>query len=257
MIAPDAAWFMDPARAFPVTVDPTYVSGTTKARFDTWIRSGVTTDQSASTDLQVGYDGVVLGAVVPELHHRPVRGQGHLVGQHLAVAALLAVVHADVDVGAFFDPGDDGLPLDQPAGTRRRPTGRCPSAKGFSGACPGGRITVPMTGLAQAWSTASYPVGGMALTATNEQDATTYKKFYSTAGIADPYITMTWNRPPATPAAPTFVSAVAYAPPGGTSALYSPYLDPWVSTKATDADGNTVQVHLRVPQLHHGRREQS
>jgi hypothetical protein len=57
VIAPDAAWFMDAARVFPVTVDPTYVTGTTKAVFDTWIRSGVTTDQSASNDLQVGYDG--------------------------------------------------------------------------------------------------------------------------------------------------------------------------------------------------------
>ncbi|WP_281388905.1 RHS repeat-associated core domain-containing protein [Kribbella qitaiheensis] len=105
----------------------------------------------------------------------------------------------------------------------------------------GARISVPMTGLAQAWSTATYPTGGMALTAGNEADANSWKKFYSTVAIADPYVTMTWNRAPAVPAAPTFVSAVAYAPPGGASALYSPYLNPWISTKGTDADGNTVR----------------
>lgn len=45
----------------------------------------------------------------------------------------------------------------------------------------------------------------------------------------------------ATPAVPTFTSAVAYAPFGGSSVLYTPYLKPWTLTKATDADGNNVR----------------
>ncbi len=119
--------------------------------------------------------------------------------------------------------------------------GQVSAAKGASG-CPGGRISIPMTGLAQAWSTAPYPTGGLALTAANEADVNSWKRFYSFAGIADPYVTMTWNRAPGAPASAEPTEAVAYAAPGeSTSALYSPTLRPWVRTKATDADGNTVK----------------
>jgi len=240
VIAPDAAWFMDPARVFPVTVDPTYVTGTTKAVFDTWVRSGVTNDQSASTDLQVGYDGSFWARSF--LNFQTVA----FAGKDILSASLSLWQHSS----RSCTPSSLTARSSEPATTESRwtnqPTigasyGSVSSAKGFSSACPGGRISVPMTSLAQAWSTATYPTGGLALVVANEQDANSYKKFYSTAGIADPYITMTWNRRPAVPAAPTFVSAVAYAPPGGSSALYSPYLNPWVTTKGTDADGNLVK----------------
>ncbi|WP_432950958.1 RHS repeat-associated core domain-containing protein [Kribbella sp. CA-253562] len=240
VIAPDAAWFMDPARAFPVTVDPTYVSGTTKAGFDTWVRSGVTTDQSASTDLQVGYDGSFwarsfLNFTTAQFAGKDIVSANISLWQH----SSLSCTPTSMSVRSSTPATTASRWTDQP--TLGTSYGSVSSAKGFSASCPGGRITVPMTDLAKAWSTATYPTGGLALVATNEQDATTYKKFYSTAGIADPFITLTWNRPPAVPAIPTFVSAAAYAPPNGASALYSPYLKPWVSTKASDADGNTVK----------------
>jgi RHS repeat-associated protein len=241
VIAPDAAWFMDPARVFPVTVDPTYVSGTAKAVFDTWVRSGVTTDQSASTDLQVGYDGSFwarsfLNFTTAQFAGKDILSANISLWQH----SSLSCTPTSMSVRSSTPATTDWRWTNQPA--LGAAYGSVSSAKGFSSACPGGRITVPMTDLAKAWSTASYPVGGMALTATNEQDARTYKKFYSTAGIADPFITLTWNRPPAVPAIPTYVSAAAYAPPNSSvSALYSPYLKPWVSTKASDADGNTVK----------------
>ncbi|WP_344209850.1 RHS repeat-associated core domain-containing protein [Kribbella sancticallisti] len=240
VIAPDAKWFMDPARVFPVTVDPTYVTGTTKAVFDTWIRSGVTTDQSNSTDLQVGYDGSFWARSFLNFT------TAQFAGKDILSASLSLWQHSSLSCTPSAVVARSATPATTASRWTSQPDiggvyGTVSSAKGFSGSCPGGRISIPMTGLAQAWSTASYPTGGLALTAGNEQDANSYKKFYSTAGIADPYITMTWNRPPAKPAIPTFVSAVGYAPPGGTSALYSPYLKPWVSTKATDADGNTVK----------------
>jgi RHS repeat-associated protein len=240
VIAPDAAWFMDPARAFPVTVDPTYVSGTTKAVFDTWVRSGVTTDQSASTDLQVGYDGSFwarsfLNFTTAQFAGKDILSANISLWQH----SSLSCTPTSMSVRSSTPATTDSRWTDQP--TLGTSYGAVSSAKGFSASCPGGRITVPMTALAQAWSTATYPTGGLALVATNEQDSGTYRKFYSTAGIADPFITLTWNRPPAVPAIPAYVSAAAYAPPNGASALYSPYLKPWVSTKASDADGNIVK----------------
>ncbi len=60
VIAPDAKWFMAPERVFPVTVDPTYVTGTLKSTFDTWVQTGVDSDQSEAVDLRVGKNGAAI-----------------------------------------------------------------------------------------------------------------------------------------------------------------------------------------------------
>lgn len=240
VIAPDAAWFMDPARVFPVTVDPTYVTGTLKATFDTWIQSDVNADESASSELRVGYNGSqtarsFLNFATSQFAGKDILSASLSLWQTTSLSCTASAIVARSSTPATTDTRWSNKPaLGAVYGT-------VSAAKGFSSACPGGRISVPFTGLAQAWSTAPYPTGGMVLTAGNEADPNSWKKFYSTVAIADPYVTMTWNRAPAAPAAPTFVSAVAYAPPGGSSALYSPYVNPWISTKGTDADGNTVK----------------
>jgi hypothetical protein len=52
----------------------------------------------------------------------------------------------------------------------------------------------------------------------------------------------THDRAPAQTTAPQFYSAVPDAAPGGgQSLLYTPYLRPWVLSKASDADANTVR----------------
>ncbi|WP_238161880.1 RHS repeat-associated core domain-containing protein [Kribbella antibiotica] len=239
VIAPDAKWFMAPERVFPVTVDPTYVTGTLKSTFDTWVQSGVTTDQSDAVDLRVGKNGTATARTFMNFATSTFAGKDILsanlsLWQYHAVSCTATAVQ---------------LRSATPATTASRWTaqpslggvyGTVTAAKGASG-CPGGRIAIPMTGLAQAWSTVTYPTGGLALTAANEADVNGWKRFYSFSGTADPYVTMTWNRPPSKPANPEYTSAVAYAAPGGPSYLYTPYLNPWVSTKATDADGNTVK----------------
>src|SRR6202007_1725231 len=40
VIAPDAKWFLDPARVFPVTVHPTYANTSVLTSFDTFVQSG-------------------------------------------------------------------------------------------------------------------------------------------------------------------------------------------------------------------------
>jgi RHS repeat-associated protein len=240
VIAPDAKWFLDPARVFPVTVDPTYLTGTLKSTFDTWVQSGVTTDQSDAVDLRVGKNGSATVA----------RAYMNFATSTFAGKDILSASMSLWQYGAnTCTPTVVQLRSATPATTATRwtaqPTlgsvyGSVSAAKGATG-CAGGRISIPMTGLAQAWSAAAYPTGGLALTAANEADGTAYKRFYSFAGVADPYVTITWNRRPGQPSLPAYSSAVAYAAPGGTSALYSPYLNPWAITKASDADGNTVK----------------
>ena len=57
VIAPDADWFLDPARAFPVTVDPTYANTPVLSSFDTFVQSGWPNDLSSTVDLRVGKNG--------------------------------------------------------------------------------------------------------------------------------------------------------------------------------------------------------
>lgn len=242
VITPDAAWFLDPARVFPVTVDPTYATGSAVPSFDTWVQSDVTTDQSASAELRVGsWDGGVtktrsfLNFATAPFQGKQILGATLSLFEsysHTCTASTFLVksaITASTATRWTNQPGTGGQ------------YGSATAAKGFSSACPAGRVEVPITGLAQAWSEASYATGGLAVVAANENDSNGWKRFHSTEGAGDPFISITWNRRPTAPAVPTFASAVAYAPPGGASVLYTPYRKPWVQTKATDADGNTVR----------------
>jgi RHS repeat-associated protein len=240
VIAPDAKWFLDPARVFPVTVDPTYMTGTTKANFDTWVQTGVTTDQAASQELRIGNNGSATARSFLNF------ATSAFAGRDILSASLSLWQFNSLSCTPSAIVVRSATPATTATRWTAQPTigsvyGSVSAAKGFSSSCPGGRISIPMTGLAQAWSTAAYPTGGMALMAGNEGDTNSWKKVYSTVAIADPYITMTWNRRPSVPSIPAYSSAVSYAPIGGTSALYSPYLNPWAITKAGDADGNTVK----------------
>ncbi|MDX2973376.1 RHS repeat-associated core domain-containing protein [Kribbella solani] len=241
VLAPDPAWFMDPARVFPITVDPTYEVSTTRPSFDTWVQSAYPDDLSGTIDLRVGMNGTKTERTFMNFATAPFAGRDVL-------SSFLSVWQYG---GVSCTPTVVNVRAVQPVSTATRwanqPTlgavyGSLNTTKGFSSACPGGRIEIPMTSLAQAWSTASYPTGGLALVAANEADVNSWKRFYASGGPADPYISFTWNRTPNAPATVETTEAVAYAAPGeSTSSMYSPTRRPWVRTKATDPDGNTVK----------------
>lgn len=242
VIAPDPAWVMDSSRVAPITVDPTYATATTGAAFDTWVQSDVTTDQSASAELRVGSWDSGATKTRSFLNFATSTFSGKQI-----LGATLSLFES---YSHTCTPSTFLVKSATPASTSTRwtsqPTiggqyGSANIAKGNSASCPAGRVEVPITGLVDAWSTATYPTGGMALVAQNETDSNGWKRFHSTEGAGDPFISFTWNRKPATPATPSFASAVAYAPPGGSSVLYTPYLKPWTQTKGTDADGNNVR----------------
>jgi RHS repeat-associated protein len=51
-LKPDRAWLADPARQYPITIDPQL--NPVSVTFDTYVRSDLTSDTSGATDLQVG-----------------------------------------------------------------------------------------------------------------------------------------------------------------------------------------------------------
>ncbi|MCG8927447.1 RHS repeat-associated core domain-containing protein [Lentzea sp. CC55] len=242
VVKPDPAWFNDTKRTFPITVDPTYAVGTNWASFDTWVQTDYSTDQSASPELKLGtYNG---GAV---------KARSFL---HFATAPFKNKQILSANLFLFetwsysCTPSAYVVKSAQLASTATRwtsqPTigsqyGSATAARGHDANCPAGRVSVPITTLAKAWSGASYATGGIALMAANESDSNSWKRFHSTEGSADPYISYTYNRVPATAVAPTIVNAVSYAAPGGASYRYTSNRRTWVSSKGTDPDGNTVK----------------
>lgn len=240
VIAPDANWILDPARQFPVTVDPTYATGQAFASFDTWVQTGVTTDQSASPELRVGSEGSVTTRSYLNFPTAPFKNK-----QILGATLSLFESYSASCTPSSFDARSASTASTSTRWTAQ-PTigqvyGSTSVARGFSAGCPASRVAVQVTDLVKAWSTAAYATGGLALWATNEADANSWKKFHSSEGAGLPFISYSWNRAPAVPATPTFHSAVSYAPPGGSSALYTAYRRPFVQSKGSDADGNNIR----------------
>ncbi|WP_238175949.1 RHS repeat-associated core domain-containing protein [Kribbella albertanoniae] len=242
VVAPDQAWFMDPARVFPVTVDPTYVAGTASPSFDTFVQTSVGTDLSSTTDLRVGKNGTHQERTFFNFGTGPFQGKD-IVSATLSLYQDGATTCTPTAVNLY------GAGVASSSTTwANQPTisstlsGTASFAKGFSGSCVAGRVGIPMTSLAQYWATTQAGTVGVALKAASESDASYWKRFRSMESSTDPFVSFTWNRKPNAPATVEPSEAVAYAAPGETSSsLYSASLRPWVRTKATDPDGNTVK----------------
>ncbi|MEU8224077.1 RHS repeat-associated core domain-containing protein [Kribbella sp. NPDC048915] len=242
VIAPDAKWFLDPARVFPVTVDPTYANVAVLPTFDTFVQSGWPNDLSTTTDLRVGKNGTTtersfLNFAGSAFHGKDVVSAYLSLMQWGATTCTATTMSLHASLPASTATRWTNMPV-----TSSTVWGSVSAAKGFSSACPADRVYVDMTGLAQYWSGQTDATVAVMLKAANETDANAWKRFYSSEGPADPYISLTWNRPPNAPATVETPYAAAYAAPGeSTSHMYSATLRPWVRTKATDPDGNTVK----------------
>lgn len=72
----DAGWAKSADRQFPITIDPTYASGSINANFDTYVQSDIAnTDYSTATELRAGtYNGG--GVVARSYVHFPIEKRG-------------------------------------------------------------------------------------------------------------------------------------------------------------------------------------
>ena len=245
VVTPNAGWFMDAGRSFPITVDPTYAAATAKPSFDTFVQSDYTSDQSASDELKVGtYNGgSVKARSFLNFPTAPFKGK------QIVSASLSLYETWSYSCSASAVVVKSATPATTSSRWTAQPTigsqyGSASFAKGHDSGCPAGRTAVPVTNLVKAWSTASYPTGGLALMAGSETDSNGWKRFRSSDSGTPPFISFTYNRAPAVPAKPTIVNAIAYAAPNASTYLYTANKRTWVSTKGTDADANTVRYEF-------------
>lgn len=246
-LVPDKKWLTDPDRVFPVTIDPTYASGSASTTFDTFVQSGTTTDQSASTELKVGtFDGGTTKARSFLTFTNAFKGK-----QIKSAQVSLQETHAysctakPVSVYAADAASTATRWTSQPS-TDSSAQGSVTVAKGYSSSCPDGRISIPVTALAQAWSARTDAKVSVAIKA-SESDSYGWKKFASSETSTPPMVTYTYNRPPSKVSAPAVTNAVTYQAPGASSAaLFGSDSTPELSTSSTDPDGNTVKVLFEV-----------
>ncbi|GAB3439138.1 hypothetical protein GCM10027517_12190 [Phycicoccus ginsengisoli] len=253
-LTPDGSWLTSPERQFPITIDPTYASGTVTTTLDTYVSSAYpTATYSADTELRVGtYNGG--GDKYRSFLNFPM---APFRGKDIVTASLsLYEFHSWSCTGRSFSVHSVSAVAtttnwsNQPAPNPTTAWGSLTAAKGFDSSCASGRVTVPITGLIDTWSgaTADY-TGSMRLSA-SETDNYAWKKFYSLESSQDPYVTYTYNRKPNSAPAPTLdpVATPTYLDPrDNVNWLFTLDSTPQFFAKATDPDGNgytsTIEVH--------------
>ncbi|MFF9147850.1 DNRLRE domain-containing protein [Streptomyces sp. NPDC014861] len=232
-LTPDAAFLADPARQFPVTVDPAVNIGVS---FDTFVQQGYTTDMSTSTELKIGNNGT--DQIARSFLHFPM---AQITGKQILSANLnLWNYHSWSCTPSSWEVWDTPH-----ASTASRWTSQpnwntkwatTTATKGFSSSCADGWVSQNITSLAAAWAANGNSSNAMGIKATDESDPYSWKRFNSgNAASNTPYVSVTYNTKPG-PATP--LSPLTGAATNDTT--------PTLSGKAVDADGNTVQLKFEI-----------
>ena len=240
----DTQWLLDPAREFPISIDPTYAVATGGPVFDTFVQQGFTSDQSGSGELKVGNNG-----------------QGQVARSFLNFDAGLfrgrQIVRAELSLweswswscsARSFSAYDAGLAsrstwwTSQPRIGAKR--GSVSVAKGYSSSCPAGRVAVPMTDQARAWASTAQSQVGVMLRADSESDKWGWKRFHSSEGSRKPVLTVVYNRAPGTPGVPVVDGLVSAKVADGSTKLFLGNPKPRLRVPVSDPDKDSVKVQF-------------
>ncbi|MFI2612945.1 DNRLRE domain-containing protein [Kitasatospora sp. NPDC018619] len=201
-LTPDPGFLADPATQYPVTIDP--ATDTLSVMFDTFVQAGDTTDQSASTDLKLGWPGDYAGSAKRTARSFLTWETGQFADALVTDAKLeLYNYHSwSCDKRGWevwaADPADTSTRwTKQPALKQKFAT----STETRSGACGNaGWVGADVTELARTWASAKAATGSVALKAVDESDTYAWKRFYSSEATEDkaPKLTVTFNYRPRT-----------------------------------------------------------
>lgn len=240
-VTPDAAYFADPARAYPVIVDPGVSLWT---NFDTFTQSNIaTTDQSAATELRIGtYDG---GATKARsyLHFDVAQFRGTQIES--ATLSLWANHSYSCSPRNWeiwdTEPVDTGTRwANQPPPFSRWATTN--ATRGYSASCAADWVRTGIGNLVGTWAAQGVKTGSMVLKAENESDSFGWKKFSSAEGGKSPYLEVTYRNNRPNPATGHDISDRVDT--GGVT--YTKSLTPTLRFTPTDPDGGPVTAVFYV-----------
>lgn len=238
-VAADVAWLTARDRRFPLYVDPTYGTVSGNAVFDTFVQSNMSADESGSSELRLGtYGSGVVARSFMNFNASLFKGRTIISG----TLSLYETWSWSCDARAFvvYDAAVTSAATrwsNQPGAGALR--GTTSVAKGFSSACPAGRVSVDITSAAKAWQSTSASQVGLTLRAGDETTVYGWKKFASSETANKPFITVSYNRVPPAPAAPSVATASWL-----NSKWYVGTNRPSFSVVASDPDLNMVAVEF-------------
>lgn len=243
-LAPAAAFLMDPATVYPVTIDPSY-SNQLYPSFDTWVETGYG-DQSASTELRLG------------THDNGTNVSRSFLNLNMAPWAGKDILDADLALWEHHSwsctPAEWQVWRTGAASTATRwtaqPTwyanwGSSTQTKGYGASCAAGWVYADITSLIRSWADQSAGAVAIGIKATSETNPAGWKRFNSgNAGSNIPRINITYNSYPNAAGARSTVPATTCVT-GATR--------PWINTKTpqlraavADPDGGTVSASVDV-----------
>lgn len=201
-LTPDAGFLADPRTQYPVTIDP--ATSTLAVLFDTFVQGGETADQSASTDLKLGWPGDYSGSTKRTARSFLTWNTEQFADALVSDAKLkLYNYHSwSCEARAW-----EVWATDRGATTATRWTSQptwqqklATSNETKSGSCNNaGYVNMNVTELAKIWASAKAKEGHMGLRATDESDTFAWKRFYSSEYTEDdmiPTLEVTYNYRP-------------------------------------------------------------
>jgi RHS repeat-associated protein len=237
-VSVDPAWLADPARVFPVVLDPSFVADTTVSGADTWVQSNLVSSLWGNPRLKVGRVPTTTHVARSFLRFGLPEGAPNA-GMVVTDAELslheefsASCTPSGVDLQGLWTPfSSTTLWSNQPAIDGYGVISTTSAAQGFSSSCPAGRVGFDATDLVQRWFDGTQPNRGLSLRAANESDVNSWKIFSS--GDSDPAQTPTftvtyYQQPPPVPerleptdetssltTTPTFTASNVDDPAGG------------------------------------------
>ncbi|MFI1365257.1 DNRLRE domain-containing protein [Streptomyces griseochromogenes] len=200
-LKPDADWLGDPKTQYPVTIDP--ATDALDVLFDTFVQGGDTTDQSASTDLKIGWPGDHEGTTKRTARSFLTFRTANFADSLVSKASLkLWNYHAwSCEKRGWEVWAADGADRNtrwskQPRMTEKIATSTDTKSTTCNNA---GWATADITKLAQTWSSAKAETGSLALKASDESDTYAWKRFYSSNATDQdkvPTLEVTYNYRP-------------------------------------------------------------
>ncbi|MBM7171576.1 DNRLRE domain-containing protein [Streptomyces sp. G44] len=200
-LTPDVKWLSDPKTQYPVTIDP--ATDALDVLFDTFVQGGDATDQSANTDLKVGWPGDHSGSTKRTARSFLTFRTSNFANSLVSEATLKmwnyhswSCEKRDWEVWAADAADKNTRWTKQPELKEKIAT----SSQTKSASCSNaGWVSADITKLAQTWSSAKAEQGSIALKAADESDTYAWKRF-SSSEAADqdqvPTLEVTYNYRP-------------------------------------------------------------
>ena len=243
VFTPDAAFLADAGTQFPVTIDPVVDVGST---YDTYVQNNESTDNSSSVDLKLGsYDGTVQARSFLTFPGNSFNGK-----QILGATLNLYNYHSSSCVSKQWEVWNAGGADWGASWNSQPPWGSKWSTSNDTWDVDGGdphQCAAPdgsawakadVTSLVSYFAGFGYSTYGIGLKAADESSSLSWKRFSSAEGDAPPYLSITYNTVPPTPAAVDVSSAQQGSP------RYTRDGNPVFSVTAVDPDGDPLKVYL-------------